>query len=85
MAWKHLLDVYPPGLTGCERLSYMSGKTQEYHRLRDTWTRHLHSGEQVGWGLCWHLQPRVGGVGLVLAPAAKSGWERLRGCIIQYT
>uniref|UniRef100_A0A2P2I736 TBC1 domain family member 25 n=2 Tax=Hirondellea gigas TaxID=1518452 RepID=A0A2P2I736_9CRUS len=47
VAWKHLLDVYPEGLTGRERLDYMKMKAQEYYKLRDTWQKHLQQPGQV--------------------------------------
>lgn len=45
VAWKHLLDVYPAGLTGRERLEYMKTKSQEYYVLRDTWQQHVKKTE----------------------------------------
>ena len=45
--WKHLLNVYPEGLTGRERLDYMKKKTQEYEALKKVWQEHLNDPEQV--------------------------------------
>lgn len=46
VVWKHLLNVYPEGLTGRERLDYMKQKTKEYEALRSVWQEHLQD-EQV--------------------------------------
>ena len=35
--WKHLLGVYPPGLTGKERVDYIKVKVGEYEQLKQTW------------------------------------------------
>ncbi|KAL3216930.1 hypothetical protein MRX96_051116 [Rhipicephalus microplus] len=35
--WKHILNVYPEGLTGRERLAYMRRKSDQYVELRTTW------------------------------------------------
>ncbi|XP_064486926.1 TBC1 domain family member 25-like isoform X2 [Ornithodoros turicata] len=37
VVWKHLLNVYPEGLTGKQRLAYMKKKSAEYYRLRSAW------------------------------------------------
>jgi hypothetical protein len=47
VVWKHLLDVYPAGLPGKERLEYMKAKTAEYHSLRQRWQHHVKNSEQV--------------------------------------
>ncbi|XP_042215317.1 TBC1 domain family member 25-like isoform X2 [Homarus americanus] len=44
--WKHLLNVYPEGLTGRERLDYMKQKTKEYEALRAVWQEHLNDDNQ---------------------------------------
>ncbi|XP_071484889.1 TBC1 domain family member 25-like [Diadema antillarum] len=35
VVWRHLLNIYPEGMTGNERLEYIRTKSQEYERLRD--------------------------------------------------
>nr|XP_037284911.1 TBC1 domain family member 25-like [Rhipicephalus microplus] len=35
--WKHILNVYPEGLTGRERLAYMRRKSDQYIELRTAW------------------------------------------------
>ncbi|KAK7086502.1 hypothetical protein SK128_010462, partial [Halocaridina rubra] len=46
VVWKHLLNVYPEGLTGRERLDYMKKKTQEYESLKKVWQEHMNSSDQ---------------------------------------
>lgn len=36
--WRYLLNVYPDGLTGQERMDYMKRKTREYDQLKSEWT-----------------------------------------------
>ncbi|KAG5836015.1 hypothetical protein ANANG_G00250110 [Anguilla anguilla] len=38
VVWRYLLNVYPDGLTGQERMDYMKRKTREYDRLKAEWT-----------------------------------------------
>ncbi|XP_071527319.1 TBC1 domain family member 25 isoform X2 [Panulirus ornatus] len=45
VVWKHLLNVYPEGLTGRERLEYMKEKTKEYEALRAVWQEHLQNDQ----------------------------------------
>ncbi|KAK4325450.1 hypothetical protein Pmani_003977 [Petrolisthes manimaculis] len=47
VVWKHLLNVYPEGLTGRERLDYMKQKTNDYLGLRTVWEQHLTKDEEV--------------------------------------
>lgn len=47
VVWKHLLNVYPEGLTGRERLDYMKKKTQEYESLKNVWQEHMKNEEKV--------------------------------------
>lgn len=42
VVWKHILNVYPDGMTGRERMDYMKRKSAEYLRLRDTWRQAVH-------------------------------------------
>ncbi|CAL4124497.1 unnamed protein product [Meganyctiphanes norvegica] len=46
VVWKHLLNVYPEGLTGRERMEYMKKKTQEYEQLKKVWQDHLENSAQ---------------------------------------
>ncbi|XP_015255614.1 PREDICTED: TBC1 domain family member 25 isoform X1 [Cyprinodon variegatus] len=38
VVWRYLLNVYPDGLTGQERMDYMKKKTREYDQLKKEWT-----------------------------------------------
>lgn len=48
VVWKHILNVYPEGMTGRERMDYMKRKSSEYYRLRDTWRAAIQRGPVVG-------------------------------------
>ena len=37
VVWRHLLNVYPEGLSGRERFEYQKKKCNEYYKLRDEW------------------------------------------------
>ncbi len=37
VVWRHLLNVYPEGLSGRERFEYQKRKCNEYYKLRDEW------------------------------------------------
>ncbi|XP_051510110.1 TBC1 domain family member 25 [Myxocyprinus asiaticus] len=37
VVWRYLLNVYPDGLTGQERMDYMKRKTREYDQLKSEW------------------------------------------------
>lgn len=37
VVWKHILNVYPSGLTGKERMDYIKKKSAEYYNLREKW------------------------------------------------
>lgn len=37
VVWKHILNVYPSGLTGKERMDYMKRKSAEYYKMREIW------------------------------------------------
>lgn len=39
--WKQLLNVFPPGLTGQQRLDYMKAKCDLYADLKNTWQSHM--------------------------------------------
>lgn len=48
VVWKHILNVYPDGMTGRERMDYMKRKAAEYTRLRDIWRTTVQKGNVVG-------------------------------------
>ncbi|KAM5146907.1 TBC1 domain family member 25 [Mantella aurantiaca] len=37
VVWRYLLNVYPDGLSGQERMDYMKSKTREYYQLKSEW------------------------------------------------
>ena len=37
VVWKHILNVYPAGLTGKERMDYIKKKSAEYYKMREVW------------------------------------------------
>ncbi|XP_028923031.1 TBC1 domain family member 25 isoform X1 [Ornithorhynchus anatinus] len=39
VVWRYLLNVYPDGLTGQERMDYMKRKTREYDQLKSEWNQ----------------------------------------------
>ncbi|KAG8223875.1 hypothetical protein J437_LFUL005439 [Ladona fulva] len=45
VVWKHILNVYPEGMTGKERMDYMKKKSYEYEELRDTWKEMIKKGQ----------------------------------------
>lgn len=47
VVWKHILNVYPEGLSGRQRLAYMRRKSEQYLQLRAAWKAQL---EQQGHG-----------------------------------
>ncbi|XP_058452261.1 uncharacterized protein LOC131430959 [Malaya genurostris] len=46
--WKHILNVYPDGMTGRERMDYMKKKSGEYFKLRDVWRTAVQQGNIAG-------------------------------------
>lgn len=44
VVWRHLLNIFPAGLSGKERFDYMKTKENEYYKLRDHWKEHFKSG-----------------------------------------
>lgn len=44
VVWKHILNVYPEGMTGKERMDYMKRKAAEYYSLRDVWRTAIQNG-----------------------------------------
>ena len=43
--WKHILNVYPDGMSGKERMDYMKKKAYEYQALRDCWKEMVQNGQ----------------------------------------
>lgn len=41
VVWRYLLNVYPNGLSGQERMDYMKRKTREYEQLKREWRTHV--------------------------------------------
>lgn len=37
VVWKHILNVYPCGMNGHQRMEYIRRKSELYYKLRDTW------------------------------------------------
>lgn len=48
VVWKHILNVYPDGMTGRQRMDYMKQKAAEYYRLRDVWRVAVQQGPVTG-------------------------------------
>lgn len=48
VVWKHILNVYPDGMSGRERMDYMKRKAQEYQSLRERWKTLMQKGQNVG-------------------------------------
>lgn len=45
VVWKHILNVYPDGMSGKERMDYMKKKAYEYQALRDCWKEMVQNGQ----------------------------------------
>ncbi|OWR50633.1 hypothetical protein KGM_211124 [Danaus plexippus plexippus] len=45
VVWKHILNVYPDGMTGKERMDYMKRKANEYYTLRSQWKDCIQRGK----------------------------------------
>ncbi|CAH0404935.1 unnamed protein product [Chilo suppressalis] len=45
VVWKHILNVYPEGMTGKERMDYIRRKANEYYALRTRWKDCIHRGK----------------------------------------
>ncbi|XP_013098716.1 uncharacterized protein LOC106081365 [Stomoxys calcitrans] len=48
VVWKHILNVYPSGMNGHQRMDYMRRKSDHYYKLRDTWKAAIKQGYVVG-------------------------------------
>uniref|UniRef100_A0A034VDI6 TBC1 domain family member 25 n=1 Tax=Bactrocera dorsalis TaxID=27457 RepID=A0A034VDI6_BACDO len=44
VVWKHILNVYPHGMNGHQRMDYMRRKAEQYIKLRDTWINAVKQG-----------------------------------------
>lgn len=44
VVWKHILNVYPEGMTGKERMDYIKMKANEYYSLRTRWKDCIQKG-----------------------------------------
>lgn len=44
VVWKHILNVYPEGMTGKERMDYIKKKANEYYSLRARWKDCIQKG-----------------------------------------
>ncbi|KAJ8729303.1 hypothetical protein PYW08_000884 [Mythimna loreyi] len=44
VVWKHILNVYPEGMTGKERMDYIKRKANEYYALRTRWKDCIQKG-----------------------------------------
>ncbi|XP_063838571.1 uncharacterized protein LOC135087731 isoform X2 [Ostrinia nubilalis] len=44
VVWKHILNVYPDGMTGKERMDYIKRKANEYYALRTRWKDCIQQG-----------------------------------------
>ncbi|KAG5676051.1 hypothetical protein PVAND_005905 [Polypedilum vanderplanki] len=54
VVWKHILNVYPAGLTGKERMDYMKKKSTEYYNMREVWrTAVLEQGASISGELAY--------------------------------
>lgn len=47
VVWKHLLNVFPHGMTTRERRTYLSAKSVEYYQLRYRWQRLVKAGKML--------------------------------------
>ncbi|KAG6460871.1 uncharacterized protein LOC115450517 [Manduca sexta] len=45
VVWKHILNVYPDGMTGKERMDYIKRKANEYYGLRARWKDCIQRGK----------------------------------------
>ncbi|CAG4944245.1 unnamed protein product [Colias eurytheme] len=48
VVWKHILNVYPEGMTGKERMDYIKRKANEYYALRAKWKDCIQKGKVNG-------------------------------------
>lgn len=48
VVWKEILNVYPEGMTGKQRMDYVKQKSAEYHRLVEVWRTAIQNGSVTG-------------------------------------
>ncbi|XP_017780993.1 PREDICTED: TBC1 domain family member 25 isoform X1 [Nicrophorus vespilloides] len=48
VVWKFILNVYPDGMTGKERMDYIKRKAAEYMGLKESWKKAIAQGPVVG-------------------------------------
>lgn len=48
VVWKEILNVYPEGMTGKQRMDYVKQKSAEYYRLREVWRTAIQQGPVTG-------------------------------------
>lgn len=54
VVWKHILNVYPSGLTGKERMDYIKKKSAEYCKMREVWrTAVMEQGSSISGELAY--------------------------------
>lgn len=54
VVWKFILNVYPSGLTGKERMDYIKRKSAEYYKMREVWrTAVMEQGSAVSGELAY--------------------------------
>lgn len=46
VVWKHILNVYPKGLNGYQRMTFVRRKAELYYSLKDTWQKALNQGKE---------------------------------------
>ena len=47
VVWRHILNVYPQGMSGRERFEYFKRKSDEYYKLRDEWRNLFTKGTET--------------------------------------
>lgn len=45
--WKHLLNVYPEGYTGQERIDFVRVRCETYRQMRELWQRNVTTDSEV--------------------------------------
>ncbi|CAO1346858.1 unnamed protein product [Diamesa hyperborea] len=53
VVWKHILNVYPGGLTGKERMDYIKRKSMEYISMREVWRLAVQQGTAISGELAY--------------------------------
>lgn len=47
VVWRHLLNIFPEGMSGKERFEYTKRKNNEYYKLRDQWRELFTSNREI--------------------------------------